>query len=413
MSARFGFVSVVPPFVGAQQEESVVAEYVTALTAMGGQRVDAQTLDSAGPLLYLVATGGTEKVVMDLRARRAQVAPDEPVVLLAHPGNNSLPACLEVLARLHQDGTRGRILYLRSAHDAQDLALVLGVVDDLVAHTALRGSRIGLIGDPSDWLVASTPAADVVQGTWGPQVVPIAIDDLLASIKGISSAAVAPAAASLVSGASGVAEPSGTDLADVARVHAALRSMVDEYHLDALTVRCFDLVLELETTGCFGLSQLTDEGVIAGCEGDLVSTVGLLWVRDLLGETPWMANPAQMDQSANTLWLAHCTVPRTMVSSYRLRSHFESGQGVGIQGELPAGPVTLLRIGGTRMERLWLAEGEIIASGHAEDLCRTQAEVRLTSGHVSELLRESLGNHIVVVYGHHADRLRAWWEMFI
>jgi len=189
--------------------------------------------------------------------------------------------------------------------------------------------------------------------------------------------------------------------------------MVDEYHLDALTVRCFDLVLELETTGCFGLSQLTDEGVIAGCEGDLVSTVGLLWVRDLLGETPWMANPAQMDQSANTLWLAHCTVPRTMVSSYRLRSHFESGQGVGIQGELPAGPVTLLRIGGTRMERLWLAEGEIIASGHAEDLCRTQAEVRLTSGHVSELLREPLGNHIVVVYGHHADRLRAWWEMFI
>ena len=122
-----------------------------------------------------------------------------------------------------------------------------------------------------------------------------------------------------------------------------------------------------------------------------------------------MANPAQIDSKSNTLWLAHCTVPRKLVEDYRLRSHFESGLGVGIQGTLPKGPVTLLRIGGRGMDRLWLAEGEILRSGDAENLCRTQVEIRLTNGGtVTDLLRTPLGNHIVLVLGHHLDRLQRW-----
>lgn len=37
--------------------------------------------------------------------------------------------------------------------------------------------------------------------------------------------------------------------------------------------------------------------------------------------------------------------------NYNLRSHFESGIGVGIQGTLENEKVTLLRIGGKRMEK--------------------------------------------------------------
>jgi len=413
MSASFGFVPVVPPFVGAQQEESVVAGYAEALIARGGERVHPRDLSVAMPLFYLVATGGTESVVMDLRAKRAQTAPTEPVVLIAHPGNNSLPAALEVLARLQQDGEHGRILYLHGPDDAAGYARVEQAVADIACQRALAGSRIGLIGDPSDWLVASSPAGDTVRGTWGPQVVPIAMEELTSRLEAIGPDDVAETTASFVEGATGVIEPSLAELTDVARVYAALRALTEDFELDALTVRCFDLVLNLETTGCFALAELTDTGVIAGCEGDLVSTVGLLWARELLGETPWMANPAQLDEAANTLWLAHCTVPRTIVDSYRLRSHFESGLGVGIQGELPLGPVTLLRIGGTRMERLWLAEGEIVRTGDAENLCRTQIQVKLASGHVNELLRAPLGNHLVVVTGHHAQHLLTWWEMFV
>ncbi len=411
METRFGFVTVAPSFPPILKRlDDITRDYVAALSAMGGERWDVDQLTDPRPLLMLVATGGSEQVVLDLVETRWAAVPGEPVFLIAHPGNNSLPASLEVLARLQQDGAQGRIFYLKGPEDRAGLAQIERAVAGLAVQRALRSTRIGLIGDPSDWLVASMPDADVVEAAWGPDVVPIPLSELEARIEAIPASAVTETVASLVAEASAVEEPSQAELTDVARVHAALRQLVDEHDLDAITVRCFDLVLDLQTTGCVGLAELTDAGVIAACEGDLVTTVGLIWAHHLVGETPWMANPAQIDEAKNSVWLAHCTVPRGMVEDYRLRSHFESGLGVGIQGSLPQEPVTLFRIGGVGMDRLWVAEGEITAVGDAENLCRTQAEVQLTRGHVTDLLRAPLGNHVVLVPGHHADRLQGWWS---
>jgi L-fucose isomerase-like protein len=414
MSARFGFIPVksrLLPSEGALDQ--IVGSYFLALEQMGGERWSAETLENPAPLFYLMATGGTERVLLDLRAERIKAVPDEPVFLLAHPAYNSLPASLEVLARLQQDSERGRIFYLKGPDDEAGFSQIEAAVRDMEVRLALRQARIGLVGTPSDWLVASSPDPATVQGTWGPEVVPIAVEEITQALEAVPSETIASILDPLVTGATEVREPSRAELEQVVRVYVALKQAVERHALAAITVRCFDLVLDLQTTGCFGLAQLSDEGVIAGCEGDLVSTVGMLWAYMLLGQIPWMANPAQLDEASNTLWLAHCTVPRRMVQDYGLRSHFESGLGVGIQGTLPNGPVTLLRIGGTAMKKIWLAEGEILQAGDADNLCRTQAEVRLTHGNVQDLLHAPLGNHLILVKGHHTDRLRAWWETMI
>ncbi|MBF4510710.1 MAG: hypothetical protein ISP10_09590 [Aeromicrobium sp.] len=413
MSVRFGYTPVVPPFAGAGQVEEVVSEYMTALDAIGGERWDVADYGRPEPLCLLVATGGTEGVVLDLHGARQSLAPEEPVVLIAHPGNNSLPAALEVLARLHQDGARGRIVFLESPADRAGLDALAEAVAGVLAFRRLRETRIGVVGEPSDWLVASMPDAAAVRDVWGPELVSVPLSELEVAIDAATEEDVAAHAASLAGDASGVVEPSGDEIADVARVHVALSAIVERYALDAVTVRCFDLVLDRKTTGCFALSALTDAGVMAGCEGDVVSTVGLLWAHLLTGEVPWMANPAALDERENTIKLAHCTVPRGLVERYRLRSHFESGLGVGIQGDIPLGPVTLLRIGGTMMDALWVAEGIITATGDAENLCRTQVDIALSRGHVSDLLHAPLGNHIVLVRGHHADHLAEWWETML
>jgi len=413
MSASFGFTPVVPPFAGAGQEETVVAAYMTRLEALGGERCGVDECAAAAPVVYVVATGGTEGAMLDYHEKRQAVAPGEPVLLVAHPGNNSLPAALEVLARLHQDGVQGRIVYLRGVDDEAGWASLEEALHDMRVRAALRAARIGMVGTPSDWLVASTPDPAVVTDVWGPAVVSIPLEELGHSIDAAAADAVARGAASFAATAVETVEPSDDDLAAVSRVSEGLRSLVANHELTAVTVRCFDLVLNRATSGCFALAELTDAGVIAGCEGDVVSTVGMLWANLLTGKTPWMANPADLDVDANTILLAHCTVPRSLVESYRLRSHFESGLGVGIQGTLPLGPVTLLRIGGTMMDALWLAEGEIVATGDAENLCRTQVRIALSRGDVSDLLSEPLGNHIVLVYGHHADRLATWWETML
>jgi L-fucose isomerase-like protein len=413
MSRRFGIIPIQPDsLLGVEAVDAIIGEYLRALEARGGEPwvADALADDPAQPF-FLVTTGGTEQVILDVWAERSRTSPGEALFLIAHPGNNSLPAALEVLARLQQDGAQGRIFYLDGPDDAAGLREIADTVQDIEARRALQRARIGLIGIPSDWLVASSPDPSTLRAAWGPTVVQVEMGEVVKVLEAVPDADLEPPVAAFIADATEVCEPTSADIREVARVYLALKQIVAVHELDALTVRCFDFVQQHRTTGCFGLAQLTDEGIIAGCEGDLVSTVGLLWAHELLGVTPWMANPAQLDPARNALWLAHCTIPRTLVDRYRLRSHFESGLGVGIQGTLPAGPVTLLRIGGKAMDRLWIAEGEILRSGNAENLCRTQAEIRLTrGGTVTDLLRAPLGNHLVVVLGHHLDRLQGWWE---
>lgn len=271
----------------------------------------------------------------------------------------------------------------------------------------LDGMRIGRFGEPSDWLVASSPDPAVLSSKWGVTIVPISLGDLRLEMKNIQTDEINSSVKSFIETAEASIEPSEKDLHDVGAVFLALKALIKKFRLDALTIRCFDLVVDEKTTGCFALSQLLDEGLVAACEGDLVSTIGMLLAQKLTTETPWMANPSMIDLENNKLILAHCTVPQTMVESYNIRSHFESGLGVGIQGFIKNGPVTIFRLGGKELEHLWIAEGEIIAAGNSEKLCRTQAEIKLHSLEVKELLERPLGNHLVMIRGYHEDKIRS------
>ena len=77
-----------------------------------------------------------------------------------------------------------------------------------------------------------------------------------------------------------------------------------KYDLNALSLKCFDILEKLKTTGCYALSKLNDEGIIAGCEGDIVSAVTMLWVYKLTGILPWMANPTNINLESCTLNIA-------------------------------------------------------------------------------------------------------------
>ncbi|HWP69077.1 MAG TPA: hypothetical protein VN437_07205, partial [Rectinemataceae bacterium] len=147
-----------------------------------------------------------------------------------------------------------------------------------------------------------------------------------------------------------------------------------------------------------------DEGIDAGCEGDIPSIVALHWMRLLSGRAAWMANPADISLGETggkgRLLLAHCTVPRTLLESYGIRSHFESGLGVAVAGAFSPGPVTLARLGGISLDQAWIAEGSIEGSPSDEGLCRTQAVIKMDDADLRKLLENPLGNHLVVAFGH-------------
>jgi L-fucose isomerase-like protein len=387
----------------------LVESYVSPLRALGGRPWDPGTGRAAMPLVVFVATGGTERQIL----QSSQFDAREPALLVAHPGHNSLPAALEVLARVQQLGSRGRIHYLRGPADADGLRRLDEAIHDRSVRRALLESRIGLVGEPSDWLVASSPTLETIGSVWGPTVVPIPLESILSEPDEEIATRGGAIARDFRAGAEALVEPAESDLPAAGRVHALLRRVVEAERLDAVAVRCFDLVGRRQTTGCLALAQLNDEGIVAGCEGDLVATVAMLWLYRMIGQIPWMANPSRIDPDRGILSLAHCTVPRGLAGAYRLRSHFESGLGVGIQGTLPAGPVTLARIGGAGMERLRAIDGNLVRNTDHPDLCRTQVEVEVGREVLQNLLAQPLGNHMVMVPGHHAAALKRWHEAMI
>lgn len=403
---RSRFVPDVPDFF------ETIATYGKALEGLGGQNVVPGQPVTGRQRVYVMDTGGTEQQLLDLFQQQREVVPSAKALLVAHPAYNSLPASLEVLARLQQDGLEGQILFLNGPEDSEGLSKISEALMDVTDVRPLKGLRLGLIGNPSDWLVASSPDPELIQETWGPVIIPIHISDLQKGLSVIPTEAVEDQARKLMADAIEIQEPGLDEVTDVVKVYLALKDLVKTHDLDALSLRCFDLVLDQKTTGCFALSELIDGGVIAGCEGDLVSTLAMLWAQNEAGEIPWMANPAHLDPEKNRLTLAHCTVPRNMVSHYGLRSHFESGLGVGIQGKIPTGPVTLIRLGGRALDKIWIAEGQVESAGNSDQLCRTQVDIQLSNGAVGDLLKKPLGNHIVMIKGHHHKDLMTKWQAF-
>ena len=402
----FGYSVIASSLHDRSSVDRITAPLRRQLDAQGGEATGPdEPLDPTRPHVVVVATGGTERAVLDLVRRRHADVPWEPVVLLAHPLHNSLPASIESLARLRIEGIRGRIV--QATDRAADAAALADAIADLHALFAMRGSRLGLVGEPSEWLVASVPDRERLRERWGIALVDVDIGDTIGRTRGLDAAEAQPVAVRFTTKGAPTEETVAA-----AALHPALVATIEETGVDAVAVRCFDFITELSTSGCVALAELNDTGVVAGCEGDVASTVAMMFVRALVDQPSWIANPALIDTATNSLLLAHCTVAPSMVDDMELHTHFESGLGIGLRGTFAPGPVTLLRLGGPSLERHWFAEAEIVATGASPDLCRTQVTLHVDDERpVGRLLDDPLGNHLVMVHGHHGDRLERWWQL--
>ena len=407
--------AAVSPVHDAAALRPLLEAYGAALRGLGGEACDPGAAPAAALQAVFIATGGTERQLLD----GVPADPRQPMLLVAHPGHNSLPAALEVLARLRQEGRRGSVCYLRDPGDGEGLARLAEAVCDAAVRHALLAARIGLVGEPSDWLVASAPAPATLARVWGPTVVPLPLEPLLADADGADTADAEAFARDFRAGAEAVAGPADADLLAAGRVYARLRGMVDAERLDAVAVRCFDLVTRRATTGCLALARLSDEGVPAGCEGDLPATVTMLWLRRLTGEIPWMANPARLDPERGLLTLAHCTAPRKLdgknFEPVEIHTHYESDYGASPKVAMKMGQMTTNVVPDFESKK-WVGALGTVEANPFHDICRSQTDIAI-KGNWQKLLEDMRGFHWMTVYtdcmketGYAIKHLGIGWE---
>ena len=123
------------------------------------------------------------------------------------------------------------------------------------------------------------------------------------------------------------------------------------------------------------------------------------------GVTGFQANPARIDVNTGEMLFAHCTVPFNMVKDYCFDTHFESGIGVGIHGNLPEGAVTVFKVSGD-LSRCFVAEGQLLRNQYEPNLCRTQVVLKLQPDDARYFLTDPIGNHHIIIPGHHAALLQ-------
>ncbi len=346
--------------------------------------------------LIYVRTGGTEGLFKSLFP---QLKAPHPIYLLTSGQSNSLAASMEILSYLRQQGVVGEILHGSPLHINLRLADLQRVA---AARLHLQGQRLGVIGQPSDWLIASHVDTQLVCDKLGVELVQIDIQEVLDIFNCVplnnSTIDINPwrPPTPIVAKA----------LPDAMRLYHALRQVVERYRLAGFTIRCFDLLTALHNTGCLALAVLNAEAIVAGCEGDVPAALSMLIAQALLGITGFQANPSSIDPDTGMMTLAHCTIPLNLVSSYELDTHFESGIGVGIRGDIFEGDATLFKVSGD-LSRHFIAEGTMAVNKPNPCLCRTQVNISLDDPQLVKdyFLTTPIGNHHIVLPGYHQSLL--------
>lgn len=343
--------------------------------------------------LIYVRTGGTEGLFKHLLPQLVTCS-KKPFRLLASNKSNSLPAAMEILSFLRQQGLQGEILHGSPEYMAARIRQLNGVGEEA---SILNHCRLGIIGEPSDWLISSGVDRDTVKSKLGAELVDIPMRALLDTLDTIPEQP-APEASEV--------PQIQAALPGAYRIYLALKSLTEKHRLNGLTLRCFDLLDAVHNTGCWALAKLNSEGLVAGCEGDVPTMLTMMLLRALISNSSFQANPASINPETGEILFAHCTIPFDMVRNYELDTHYESGIGVGIRGHVPEGPVTVCKVSGD-LSRTFVAEGELVRNQAEPDLCRTQLLVRLTDPSNAEyFLTNPIGNHHVIAIGHHAAALK-------
>ena len=337
--------------------------------------------------VVLAATGGTEDTIISL-AKKTKL-----LYLLYIEEYNSLPAVIEAVGYLKNNGKDVSVAKLEGTQQIQELLEKLGRIEK--TYEKIRVARLGLIGGISPWLVYSKVEPETLHKRLGAGLVEVPLEGLVKTYNSVSEVEVPR---EIIENALEVKIPV-SEIQKAYRLYLAIKQVIAEKSLDGLTIKCFDIIKELDTTACLALSLLNTMGFPAACEGDVPLLVSMVLGEWSTGQPVFMANPAII--SGDSVLFAHCTAP--LISSYSLMTHFESGRGVGIMVKFPVGEkVTVYRVN-PNLDTLRIFTGTILESPWSNRHCRTQVKVKLSKPRV--ILDRSFGNHYALVLGDHTEEI--------
>ncbi|MBQ0009438.1 MAG: hypothetical protein KBS97_04140 [Firmicutes bacterium] len=355
-------------------------------------------LSPDGQEIFFIETGGTEE-----QFKSVFEAHKEPYLILATDANNSLPASLEIATFLRNLGKEFYLIHgtaseVAEALKTENFSKKPAKLHEFKDAKILKNKRFGVVGKPSNWLIASDVNYDEASEKLGAVLVDISTEEFLKEISETKPVLDPVIFEPLVN------EKVSKETIDGAlQIYAALRNIIIKHDLAGVTVRCFDLLDSVKNTSCLALAMLNKDGYIATCEGDVPAMLTMALVREITHQSSFQVNPSYINIEKKYAFFAHCTLPLDMCLSYEFNTHFESGIGLGVKGRLNLGKVTIFKIN-RNLESFELFEGKIVENLKKSNLCRTQIKVEFEED-ISEMFTSPNGNHLIIFYGSHKKEI--------
>lgn len=225
-----------------------------------------------------------------------------PVLLWSLPGMETGALCgtQQLSAYLKQLGVAYHCVY-GEFEQAEAISRARVFLRAATLKKRLRLARIGFGGHRATGMTEVSANEIALKKAIGPRIVPLDLPQLLELAKEMPGEKAMQKWKEVVS-KSAFCKVSEADGLDSMKVYLAVKQLVDEHLLDALTIGCYP---HLMGRVCLASSLLADEGVPLGCEGDVNGAVGQL-ILTLLTDQPTHNTDWLEPLEDGTMVFTHC-----------------------------------------------------------------------------------------------------------
>ena len=246
-----------------------------------------------------------------------------------------------------------------------------------------------------------------IKTKFGTQIKQIDLKRVLDACNDVDDKEAKAEAGRWIKGAVKVSEPSKEEVFKSCKLALAFERLLDEENATVMTVDCYGSMFEPLCLGyafpCLGFSRLNNLGLGGICESDLRSAITHIIFQGLVGR-PGFVNDPTVDESKDSIILAHCTSPTRMdgpdkpAAPYNIRSVMERETGAVLHAKMRVGQkVTTAKLIGTDL--MLYFTGDIIETPEKDRGCRTKITVKVDGDNEKLWQNWSHGLHRVTCYG--------------
>ena len=191
------------------------------------------------------------------------------------------------------------------------------------------------------------------------------------------------------------------------KFYGAMKKLVEEYDLQALSVKCYTTYMGKV---CLGYSILAEEGIVASCEGDVTNALTMKLLYELSEKPVNNTDLLYLDEKKNTILFAHCGSSGFSIAGgeIELAPVRLAEEGVCSRFVMAPGLVTAVNICGHGEQfRMAVMTGEAIPCGMEFPgnpvVIKFEKSVETIN---EEIMANGIGHHWMVGYGDYRNELR-------